>query len=119
MRRRAQVFTERQVICHLLTQLISDRFSSTQTFPCLSWRSKMNKKLWQILSTLMIVALLAAACAAPATNPPATSVPSPTPASVKIGGTVNFLGVWGGSELDNFMAVIKPFEEATGIKVEY
>lgn len=93
----------------------------------------MNKKLWQILFTLMIVALLAAACAAPvttapatattapapATNPPATSVPSATPASGKIGGTVSVMAVWGGSELDSFNAMIKPFEDATGIQVEY
>lgn len=36
----------------------------------------------------------------------------------KIGGTLNMLGVWAGSELDNFKAVLKPFEEATGITVD-
>ncbi len=36
-----------------------------------------------------------------------------------IGGTVNVLGVWGGSELDSFMAMLAPFETATGIKVQY
>ncbi len=37
----------------------------------------------------------------------------------QIGGTVSVLAVWGGNEQDSFMAMIKPFEDATGIKVEY
>ena len=37
----------------------------------------------------------------------------------KIGGSVTVLAVWGGSEQDAFMAMIKPFEDATGVKVEY
>ncbi len=32
--------------------------------------------------------------------------------------TINFLGTWGGQEADVFMAMVKPFEEKTGIKVE-
>ena len=37
----------------------------------------------------------------------------------KIGGTVSVLGVWGGAELDSFMAMVAPFETATGIDVQY
>ncbi|MHB0857282.1 MAG: ABC transporter substrate-binding protein [Anaerolineae bacterium] len=37
----------------------------------------------------------------------------------EIGGTVTVLGVWGGSELDSFMAMLQPFQEATGIEVEF
>ncbi len=37
----------------------------------------------------------------------------------KIGGTVSVLAVWGGSELEVFNKMIKPFEERTGIKVQY
>jgi alpha-glucoside transport system substrate-binding protein len=37
----------------------------------------------------------------------------------QIGGTVSVLGVWGGSELDSFMAMVKPFEDATGVKIEF
>jgi len=35
------------------------------------------------------------------------------------GGKVSVLAVWGGNELENFRSVVKPFEEVTGIKVEY
>ena len=35
------------------------------------------------------------------------------------GGKVSVLAVWGGNELENFKNVVKPFEEATGIQVEY
>lgn len=37
----------------------------------------------------------------------------------QIGGTVTVLGVWGGSEQDSFLAMVKPFEDATGVKVEF
>lgn len=37
----------------------------------------------------------------------------------KLGGSVNVLGTWGGSEQDSFMAMVKPFEDATGVKVNY
>jgi alpha-glucoside transport system substrate-binding protein len=36
-----------------------------------------------------------------------------------VGGSVSVLAVWGGSELDIFNAMIKPFTDRTGIKVEY
>jgi alpha-glucoside transport system substrate-binding protein len=34
-------------------------------------------------------------------------------------GTVDVLAVWSGTEQDSFMAVLKPFEDSTGIKVNY
>jgi alpha-glucoside transport system substrate-binding protein len=39
--------------------------------------------------------------------------------SSKTGGVVHVLGTWGGSEQDSFLAMVKPFEDRTGIKVEY
>lgn len=36
----------------------------------------------------------------------------------KIGGTVTVLGVWSGSELESFLAMVKPFEARTGVKVQ-
>jgi alpha-glucoside transport system substrate-binding protein len=37
----------------------------------------------------------------------------------QIGGSVTVLAVWGGSEQDSFMAMLQPFEEATGVNVQY
>lgn len=37
----------------------------------------------------------------------------------EIGGSISLLGVLGGEELDDFLEVLAPFEEATGITVEY
>ena len=54
-------------------------------------------------------ALVLGACAPGAQNPSST---------VK-GGVVHVLAVWSGSEQDSFMAVLKPFTDRTGIKVEY
>jgi alpha-glucoside transport system substrate-binding protein len=43
----------------------------------------------------------------------------PAAATQQIGGTVTVLAVWGGSERDSFLAMVKPFEERTGVKVQY
>jgi alpha-glucoside transport system substrate-binding protein len=37
----------------------------------------------------------------------------------KIGGTVSVLAVWSGSEQDTFLSMVKPFEDQTGVKVQY
>jgi alpha-glucoside transport system substrate-binding protein len=37
----------------------------------------------------------------------------------QLGGSVSVLGTWGGSEQESFLAMVKPFEDATGTKVEY
>jgi alpha-glucoside transport system substrate-binding protein len=39
--------------------------------------------------------------------------------STTTGGTVHVLATWGGSEQDAFLAMVKPFEDRTGIKVSY
>ncbi len=37
----------------------------------------------------------------------------------RTGGTVTVLGVWGGAELETFQRMVKPFEERTGVRVEF
>ena len=37
----------------------------------------------------------------------------------KIGGTVTIVGEWGGTEQKAFMSMIKPFEDASGVTVQY
>ena len=76
-------------------------------------------------------ALVAAACGSSATatpTAPPTGTPGPsgvassptaTPAATKIGGTVSVLAVWGGTEQAQFLAMIKPWEDATGVTVNY
>jgi alpha-glucoside transport system substrate-binding protein len=39
--------------------------------------------------------------------------------SAQNAGTIHFLGVWSGQEQANWLAVLKPFEDSTGIKVSY
>jgi alpha-glucoside transport system substrate-binding protein len=62
---------------------------------------------------------------AEATATPASGLRTPEEAALaaaggeKIGGSVSVLATWGGSEQDSFMAMVKPFEDATGVKVEY
>jgi len=57
-----------------------------------------------------------AATAAPTTG---TESAAPTEGGGQIGGSVSVIGTWGGAEQDAFLAMVKPFEDATGIKVEY
>lgn len=56
-----------------------------------------------------------AALSSPASGSPAAA----GAASTKIGGKVSVLATWGGAEQDSFLAMVKPFEDQTGIKVEY
>jgi len=58
----------------------------------------------------MAALLLGAACAPGATNNGSSSVK---------GGTVTILGVWSDGELDSFNAVLAPFEQQTGIDVQF
>ncbi len=37
----------------------------------------------------------------------------------KIGGTVSVIGTWGGSEQDSFMAMVSPYQNATGAQVQF
>lgn len=37
----------------------------------------------------------------------------------QIGGTVSVIGTWGGSEQESFEAMVAPFEELTGVDVQY
>jgi alpha-glucoside transport system substrate-binding protein len=88
----------------------------------------LKQKMWSLLTMSIVMALVVVACgptaaptAAPApTTAPAVEEPTATEAAPEeIGGTVSVLAVWGGDELDNFRAMIAPFEEQTGITVEY
>jgi alpha-glucoside transport system substrate-binding protein len=58
----------------------------------------------------LVAVLLGAACAPGATNNSSSSVK---------GGTVTILGVWSDGELDSFNAVLAPFEQQTGIDVQF
>ena len=60
-----------------------------------------------------------AATAATSAPPSAAPVAQSTTAAAKIGGTVSVLATWGGDEQDSFLAMVKPFEDQTGTKVEY
>lgn len=62
---------------------------------------------------MRIVRALALAVLVLAVSLPAAAAPQP------LGGTVRVLAVWGGSERESFLAMVKPFEEQTGVKVEY
>jgi alpha-glucoside transport system substrate-binding protein len=69
----------------------------------------------------------ASPAAQPAASPAAAASPSPVaavaaaprPPLQRIGGTVSVLGTWTGDEQDSFKAMVKPFEDATGVTVSY
>ena len=54
---------------------------------------------------------LAVACAPGASNP--------QPSGTVHGGTVSVIGQWSGNELDAFNQVLKPFQDRTGIQVQF
>jgi len=75
-------------------------------------RSGLSAIAWIVIVALVVVA---AAGVYYYTRRPAAEAPR----QEQIGGTVTVLGVWGGGELESFLAMVKPFEDATGVKVEF
>jgi alpha-glucoside transport system substrate-binding protein len=51
----------------------------------------------------------------------AAAKPAGTPGAgvAKVSGTVSVLATWGGDEQANFLAMVKPFEDASGAKIQY
>jgi alpha-glucoside transport system substrate-binding protein len=70
------------------------------------WGGVTMKNCFRALGLGLIVTLAGTACL-------------PGAGEQKIGGTVHVLAVWGGSEQASFMAMVKPFEDQTGIHVAY
>jgi DNA-binding LacI/PurR family transcriptional regulator/spermidine/putrescine-binding protein len=73
------------------------------------------------LALVAVVAMLVAACGGNATPSPTSGAqmseaPGAT-TSTQIGGSVNVWTAWGGAELAAYQAVLKPFEDQTGITV--
>lgn len=58
--------------------------------------------------------------AATSGSPAASATPAAKPAAIqKVSGSVNVLATWGGDEQQNFMDMVKPFEDQSGAKVQY
>jgi alpha-glucoside transport system substrate-binding protein len=92
---------------------------------------------WRRLATVVVTAGLVVACsggggtaspggsAAPTTGgasgaPPASGGSGGTGFQFEqLGGSVSVVGSWSGSEQDSFLAMVKPWEDGTGAKVNY
>ncbi len=82
---------------------------------------------------LAITAIVAVACSSggssaspaastPASAPPASAGAGESPsasAGGQLGGSVSVIGTWTGTEQESFMAMVKPWEDQTGAKVQY
>jgi alpha-glucoside transport system substrate-binding protein len=102
----------------------------------------MIRKLNHLWMVLLVGLICLAACASPQpTSLPATGAEDEAVTVVKTstaaitvestvtepaqteeaadGGSVTVIGIWDGTERDNFMALVAPFEERTGIDVKY
>jgi alpha-glucoside transport system substrate-binding protein len=69
---------------------------------------------WRGVALFVVVGLLLAACSQGGGTTTGSSA-----GGEKIGGTVSVLATWGGDEQDSFLAMVKPFEDKTGVKVQY
>lgn len=100
----------------------------------------MKKLSLKLLAVFAIAAFVFAACAPavetpteepetpevvteePTEEPPEEPIEEPTEEDVEReleGETVSVIAVWGGDELESFMAMVEPWEEETGATVEY
>src|SRR5439155_9175155 len=62
------------------------------------------------------------AAGAAGTSTAGTAVkPAGTPGAgiAKVSGNISVLATWGGDEQANFLAMVKPFEDASGAKIQY
>src|SRR6266545_4529115 len=96
-------------------------------------RAKLLRSIPRPLPLFLALACLMAACGSEdkektTANTPtggasaaaATAAGGGTAAAAgKIGGKVTVLATWTGNEQDTFLAMVKPFEDQTGVKVEY
>jgi alpha-glucoside transport system substrate-binding protein len=75
----------------------------------------------RLLATVGAVALIAGACSTPASNAPGASTGGGASGSPAAGGgkTVSVIGTWGGDEQKAFLAMVAPWEQQTGNKVNY
>ncbi len=76
--------------------------------------------LMRKIGPAIVGALIVAACS-PAAQPSGASggAAASGAGGGKIGGSVSVLGAWGADEQASFLAMVKPFEDQTGVKVEY
>ena len=72
-----------------------------------------GRRLRTVTASLALFALFVAACS------PGQSGGGGTTSGGKLGGSVNVLAVWSANEQDSFLAMVKPFEDQTGVKVKY
>ena len=89
----------------------------------------------RLVAGLVASVLMVGACSsggattAPSVAAPSAAAPSAEPstggesaapsAGGQLGGTVSVIGTWTGSEQDSFMAMVAPWEQQTGAKVQY
>jgi alpha-glucoside transport system substrate-binding protein len=80
----------------------------------------------RIFALAATATLVVAACGTSATAPPTiaptiapTGAPTPEPTSTQLGGEVTVIATWTGDEEASFRAMVKPFEDSTGVKVNY
>ncbi|MFN2521305.1 MAG: ABC transporter substrate-binding protein, partial [Candidatus Limnocylindria bacterium] len=75
--------------------------------------------LMRKIGPAVVAALVVAACSSGATPSGGSAASGAAASGGKIGGTVSVLGTWGADEQDSFLAMVKPFQDQTGVKVEY
>jgi alpha-glucoside transport system substrate-binding protein len=68
------------------------------------------------LAAVTLAALVAAGVAYSVSH--RSAGPAPHPGQTH-GSRITVLGVWGGSELESFLAMVRPFEQRTGVTVEF
>ncbi|MEA2640884.1 MAG: alpha-glucoside transport system substrate-binding protein [Chloroflexota bacterium] len=76
---------------------------------------------WRLRALGVACILISLACsrsATPATGSQGSAGGSPV-AGQRLGGSVNVLATWGGDEQDAFLAMVRPFEDQTGVQVRY
>jgi alpha-glucoside transport system substrate-binding protein len=92
---------------------------------------EQRHRLTRLTSGIAVAALVVAACSSGSSSPsastgggasapPAASAGGSAGASLaNIGGEVSIYGTWTGAEQDSFLAMVQPWADATGVKINY
>ena len=74
---------------------------------------------WQRLAAPSLVLMLILAACSSGNTPASSGAGGSGAAGGKLGGKVTVIGTWGGDEEKAFLAMVKPFEDQTGVDVQY
>jgi alpha-glucoside transport system substrate-binding protein len=78
-----------------------------------------RRTLFLLVAALALLTVIGCSTTTTTSTVPSSTTSSASTTSTPLGGSVEVLGVWGSSELDSFNAMVAPWEQQTGAKMNF